>query len=250
MGSLILREMRSRFGRRQLGYFWSIIEPAMYGGIAVVWFLLSNRVAQVDMPQVLFLLTGATPWFFFYRLDQFIRFAITRNTGLLYHPAISPFYLILGRFFLEIPTGIFFIGLVFVLYRIGMNDPRAYPVNWPPVLAAIALDAWLAFGIGGSIATILIRYEGLGWSLGFAVRIIFMTSGVHFVPDYAPPQWQPIIFWNPMTHIVMLFRMGFSSGYPAHHLNVPYTIVCLLILTLLCMVLERFWGRKWVETAS
>jgi capsular polysaccharide transport system permease protein len=151
---------------------------------------------------------------------------------------------------LEIPTGIFFIALVFVGYGIGFNEPRAFPVYWPPVLGALGLLSMAAFGVGGSIAAILLRYEGVGWSLGFGVRIIAMTGGINFVPDYAPPAWQPIIYWNPMTHIVMLFRTGFAPTYPAHHLDVPYAITVLVCLILVSLLMERFMARKWVEASG
>jgi capsular polysaccharide transport system permease protein len=247
MTALILREMQSRYGDRGLSYIWGILEPAMYVAVAVLWFSVTNRIVMVGMPISLFLMTGIAPYILFYRVDQFVRTSIIANTGLLYHPSIAPLHLMLGRFFLEGPTEIFFLCFVFVGYGIGWNEPRAVPVDFGPIIEALGLDLLFAFGVGGAIAPIMIRFPGVGWTLGFLVRIIFMTAGVHYVPDYAPTAWQPIIFWNPMTHIITLFRTGFIPTFPSHHLSPLYALTVGGGLLLTALWLERYFGRQWIE---
>ncbi len=248
--AIALREMRGRFGRRRLGYVWSFIEPTLYGSTALAWFVLSGSVTPVDLPQILFLLTGFAPWFFFYRLDQYVRFAYARNVAMLYHADVRPLHLLLGRWFLEAPTGLFFIGLVFLGYCLIMNEPRAIPHNWGAIAVALALDALMALGFAGIIGTVLLRFEGLGWALGFSVRVVFMTAGLNFVPDYLPVQWQPIVFWNPMTHIIIEFRRGFLPEYPSHLLDLGFVIDFTLGLILIALILERFVARQLVKHTS
>ena len=247
MGALVLREMQSRYGDRGLSYLWGLLEPGLYVSLALIWFTVTQKVIMVGMPLPLFLMTGIAPYILFYRVDQFVRMSIVANTGLLYHPAISPLHLILGRFFLSAPTELFFICILFLGYYIGWHEPRAIPVDFTPVVESVGLDFLFALGVGASIAPILIRYPGLGWTLGFLVRVIFVTSGVHYVPDYAPIRYQSILFWNPMTHIIALFRRGFDPGYPAHLLNPLYALTVGAGMLLLALVLERFFGRQWIE---
>lgn len=247
ISSLVMREMQSRYGERGLGYFWGILEPAMYVGVAISWFIVTNKFVMVGWSMPLFLITGIAPYILFYRVDQFVRSSIVFNLGLLYHPSVSPLHLMLARFCLEAPTGIFFMFIIIFGYYLWSHDPMVIPVHPAAVVEAISLDLLFAFGVGGAIAPIMIRYPGLGWSLGFLVRVIYMTAGVHYVPDYAPKQWQPIIFWNPMTHIITLFRTGFGLNYPAHHLNAVYTLAWGGGLLFLALVMERYYGRQWIE---
>lgn len=247
IGALVLREMQSRYGDRGLSYLWALIEPGLYVGLAILWFTQTNRIVMVGMPLPLFLMTGVAPYILFYRVDQFLRTSIVANTGLLYHPSIAPLHLVLGRFLLAAPTEMFFLCLLFLGYYLGWHEQRAIPENFIPVIEALGLDLLFALGVGGSLAPIMVRYPGLGWTLGFLVRVIFVTSGVHYVPDYAPAQWQPIIYWNPMTHIIALFRTGFDASYPAHLLNPLYALSVGGGLLFLGLVLERYFGRQWIE---
>ena len=63
--ALILREMRTRFGRAQLGYLWALIEPTLFVLIFFALFALRGRTAVSGMPIALFLLTGTIPFIMF-----------------------------------------------------------------------------------------------------------------------------------------------------------------------------------------
>ena len=70
--ALMMRELKTRFGAKKLGYFWAIIEPAAQASIMAIMFSLIGRSSLSGVPVALFLISGIMPFKFFSK--QIFRF--------------------------------------------------------------------------------------------------------------------------------------------------------------------------------
>src|SRR5262249_40522821 len=119
--------MATRFGRRQLGYLWGLLEPAVFVLVLFVLFYLMNRKIETKMSLALVLLSGVFPWIIFYRTDNFIRSCIHSNLAVLYHPVLKPLHIYISRFVLEAATTVTFSVVALAVYGIVWRDPQAIP---------------------------------------------------------------------------------------------------------------------------
>jgi capsular polysaccharide transport system permease protein len=246
IGALVLREMATRFGRRQLGYLWGLLEPAAFAVVIFLIFILMDRRIQTTMPMGLFLLTGLCPWLLFYRTDNFVRGCVHANIAVLYHPVVVPLHLYISRFILEAGTTLTFAALAFIGYWIIWNQPLAIPQRPVLVVEGACLALAMGLGIGSCLAPLMLRFPGVAYLLGFSIRGLFLTSGIYYIPDYAPRMVRPVIAWNPLTNAIGLFRSGFVGFYPAHMLMPGYTVMVAMTLIFIGLVMERFYVRRWI----
>jgi capsular polysaccharide transport system permease protein len=246
IGALVLREMATRFGRRQLGYLWGLLEPAAFASVIFAIFIVMQRRIETTMPLGLFLLTGLCPWLLFYRTDNFVRACVHANITVLYHPVIVPLHLYISRFILEGATTITFAAFALIGYWIIWNQPQAIPQRPELVVEGACLSLAMGLGVGSCLAPLMIRFPGVAYMLGLGIRGLFLTSAIYYIPDYAPTMLRPVIAWNPLTHAIALFRSGFVGFYPAHMLTPSYTLMVAMTLIFIGLVMERFFVRRWI----
>jgi capsular polysaccharide transport system permease protein len=245
MTALILRETRGRYGRRQIGYVWALIEPGMYVMIAMTIFTITGREVMSEWPMPLFILTGMGPWMLFFRTDNYVRHCYGGIASLLYHPVLVPAHFMISQWLIETATVVTFVIIAFFIYGLFWDEPRAIPRFLAPVVFACIVAVLFGLGVGGSLAPLMVRWPGFAYVLGLFVRVLFLTSGVFYIPDYAPPLYKPVVYMNPMTHVIALFRQGFSAAYPAAGLDMGYALFVSLALIFVAFLLERFFVRHW-----
>jgi ABC-type polysaccharide/polyol phosphate export permease len=58
--------------------------------------------------------------------------------------------------------------------------------------------------------------------------------------------FRPIVYYNPMTHVIALFRQGFTDNYSNDAgIDPYYALFVALVLILVALVAERFFVRRW-----
>src|SRR5258708_22245121 len=81
VGALILREIKTRFWKNKMGYFWVVIEPSLH--IIVLFFVLTYVRGQTQssngMKPMETIASGVVPFFVFRTVASFIASSILAN---------------------------------------------------------------------------------------------------------------------------------------------------------------------------
>lgn len=241
--ALILREMRTRFGRAQLGYIWALIEPTLYVLLFLVLYELRGGKTASGMPIALFLLTGAIPFIMF--RDSMIRSmsAIQSNRPLLTFPQVAPIDLILGRVLLEIATTLvaFFLLILAISATFGsvkIADPLSV-LAWLLVLGLLGFGAGAAFG---ALAPLFPSIQQLVPSI--LVRPLFFISGIFFTAEMIPENLRQYAMLNPLLNLIELIRSAFFHGFDSPHADVGYVVFFTLILVCAGLAIQRALSKK------
>jgi len=113
--ALILRELKSRYGSRRLGFMWALIEPLIFISIFVAGFQLLGRQSQGGIPVPLFFVAGFSPFFMFRDIFGEVMSGTKGHQSLLMFPQVTRIDLLLSKLILAALVSV----VVFLTLLIG-----------------------------------------------------------------------------------------------------------------------------------
>ncbi|SEP40370.1 capsular polysaccharide transport system permease protein [Methylobacterium sp. UNC300MFChir4.1] len=224
--ALMLRDMRTRFGASLWGYGVVVLWPCVHVFMLIAIYTFQKLAAPLGDNRALFFATGAVPVLVFQYISREVMKAVIMNRPLTYYPQVKLFDVILARILVEIVTG--FLAMIVVcstLIIIGSD-----PIPSQPFTAMCGYVAAIILGIG--IGTINVAIIGFfpGWLIGYALFsiILYVSSGVMFLPSYMPDK---IYYWMKFNPALQLAEWVRSAYYPYAGIQVDYLYVIMFGLT-------------------
>jgi capsular polysaccharide transport system permease protein len=247
LAALVRRETRAHFGERRLGYLWAVIEPALHLLVYMVLFTyILRRHNPVGGSLPLFIVTGVTPYFMYYKQATYLAGSVVSNRSLLNLPLVKPFDIMIARAILEavIYLVVGFIMLL-TLYLAGVS--QAVPRD--PLTVAEAIGGIVTFGFGLGMINAVLREFIPSWPTLFAFFLgpLWLLSGLFFLVDEIPEPARGYLLYNPVLHFIIWFRSGFYPGYSLTYLDRSYALKWSSACLLLGLVLVRVAHRKLLE---
>jgi capsular polysaccharide transport system permease protein len=222
LGALVIREMGTKHGRSAGGYLWALLEPLAGNFLLSIIFSLALRTPPLGTSFMLFYATGIVPFSMFQTISKGISGAVKSNKGLLNYPVVTALDAVFAKFALTFMTML----LVAAVLMSGIIVFQHLHVSLD--LAAVALAFVCAALLGLGVGTLNCVLFGLypTWSNVWSVltRPLLFISGVLHTYDAAPPNFQAILWWNPLVHIVGMMRSGFYGFYDSSYISVSYVL--------------------------
>lgn len=224
--ALILRDMRTRFGASIWGYGVIVLWPCVHVFMLIAIYTFQKLAAPLGDNRALFFASGAVPVLVFQYVSREVMKAVIANRPLTYYPQVKLFDVILARILVEIVTGFLaLLVVVSVLVIIGSD-----PIPASPITAMCGYIAAIVLGIG--IGTINVAIIGFfpGWMIGYALFsiILYVSSGVMFLPSYMP---EKVYYWMKYNPAMQLAEWVRSAYYPYAGIQVDYLYVIMFGLT-------------------
>jgi capsular polysaccharide transport system permease protein len=219
--ALIVREMTTRYGNKFGGYMWAVLDPVLTIGILTTVISAVAKLPPLGRSFTLFFATGYAAFYMYRSTAEQCGGAVEANRALLNYPVVRPFDAILGRIFLQIAT-LFVVNMLLfggIFLFVPFNGVEVGPI----ILASI-----IAITLGAGVGSANIVWFHLSSTYqqiwGIINRPAFIVSGVFFLPETLPNPFRDILMWNPLVHIVGLFRTGFYPTYRADYVDMPYLV--------------------------
>ena len=222
IAALMIREMSSTYGKSAGGYAWAIAQPL--GGIVLlaVAFSLALRSPPLGTSFMLFYATGIVPFTLYNAVAGGVAGAVSSNRGLLTYPVVSVLDAVIAELLLNLLT----LGMVAVILFLGIIWFWELHVNFDPAAAVrgVALAAALGLGVG-SLNCVLFGFYPT-WKNVWRVltRPLFILSGVFFLFESAPREFQAVLWFNPLAHVIAVMRAGFYGSYEPAFVSYPYVL--------------------------
>lgn len=240
--AIMLRDIRARFFGSALGFLVMIAWPLSH----IVALLLVNtaagRAAPYGESSALFFATGVVPFMVFSYVSRFTMLGMITNKPLLMLPIINVTDILFGRVALEILSAVIVILILALSFWVlGIDFAPTYTIE---AFNALAASVLLGVGIGilGGIITAFAPIFFMIFSL-FTI-VLWMASGVLFVPDALPHQVAYWLSFNPALQCVEWMRSAFYEGYGASLLDKTYLIRWGVLSVLAGLLLERMVRGK------
>ena len=243
VSALFLRELKTRFGESRLGYLWIIIEPMMHIVMLLVIFsVFSNRM----MPQVpfpLFLVTGLVPYFLFQHIVNSLIGSIPANLALFSYKPVRPIAVYITRTMLE--TLIY--SVIFVLILIGyfwfgiLSVNIAFPLE---LMGVTILIVMFSMAIGIALSLLVHKIPSAKIAVKIVFTLLYFLSGIMYPLWIVPSEYVTYLEYNPVLHLIELFRESFFAYYP----HVDGISAALPVWMTLCIGFIGLWFYTKRET--
>lgn len=228
LGALMMRDLHTRFGRKNLGFVWLFVEPAFLGVLVGLMRVLRDRVLPAGINILAFAVIGYVIYYVFRTIVGRAASAAEANEPLLWHARVTLEDVMIARTILE--TGAVMAATVIFLVAIGIAFDT-WPTSWVQMALGIVMMSLLAHGLG----LIVLSLTQFGVSTVdrivhplLYVSIIF--TGVFYMVWWMPHRLQWIVLVLPLVHIFEFIREGqFGPGMPYHY-DLGFVIMWILIL--------------------
>jgi capsular polysaccharide transport system permease protein len=235
--ALMLRNIRTRFGGHGLGYLLAIAWPIVHMLVFFATFILMGRTAPYGDSVILFIATGVVPFMSFSYLSRFMMMACIITRPLLGFPEVKVLDVLLASALLEALAACLVIILMIVIaWFVGIDF-----VPKDVVQAAFAFGAALLLGLGFGLVNGVLGLAVKVWPLfvGLQIIVLWIASGVAFVPDMLPQAARHALSYNPVLHVVEWMRSAYYEGYGDLILDRGYPIAFGMGAAFIGLLLER-----------
>lgn len=237
--ALMLREMSSTYGDSPGGYLWAVLEPL--GVITLLSFCFSLLIATPALGTnfILFYATGYLPFTLYQSVSITVARSIRFSKPLLFYPSVTWLDSVIARFTLNTLTQIM-AGFILLATILGVADTHTV-LDIQPILLAICLAALLGLGVGAMNCLLMGLFPVWEMIWSIITRPLFLASGILFIYEDMPPLIQDILWFNPLIHIIGLFRQGMYSLYNPIYISPLFVLgVALIHLALAMLLLRRY----------
>ena len=245
--ALFLREMKTRFGSKRLGYFWAILEPAAI--ILVFWamFGLALRAGLPGVDYPMFLLTGMLPYQLFANTLTKSMAAFESNQGLFNYRQVKPFDALVTRCLVECLVYLM-VFLILVAAGMALGFDAAID-DFLGLSLVLLLLVWFSFSMGLVCAVIGSFAENFKKVVGIVMRPLFFLSGIFFSASMLPPQYREILLLNPVLNFLELIRGHYFASFEPQGASYLYVFTWTMLSSLLGLWLYTHLKDRIVATS-
>ncbi len=242
VSALIVRFLVTRYGRRNIGFVWAIVEPMLLCLSVMTLWSFAKPASEHGVKVVALVLTGYMPLTLWRHTCQAGVHVLRNAVGLMYHRNITMIDTVLSRMALEfVSTTAAFIVVYAVLATLGIVEPIHDH--------GLVLAGWFAMGAlslgAGCVLAALTEYSEVVEKFVQPVQYILVpVSGCFYMLDWLPARVRDWAEWVPMVHAYEAIRDGFfGPAIPTHH-ALPYAgLVALLTIALGLVLIEAVRDR-------
>jgi ABC-type polysaccharide/polyol phosphate export permease len=242
IGALLMREVITRYGRHNIGFFWLFLEPMMFTvGVVALWSLVQSSHGA-RLPIVAFAVTGYSSVLLWRNMPNRLVGAVGPNLALMYHRNVKVIDLYIARVALEaVGATISFFVLATCFTLMGWMEP---PEDIGTVLLGWFMLAWFGAALAVLIGAVSERSEIIEKVWHPLTYLMFPLSGAAFMVDWLPPVGQQAALYLPMVHGVEILREGYFGSAVRAHYDLAYMAGFCLVLTFFGLLQERHISRR------
>jgi capsular polysaccharide transport system permease protein len=243
--AILMRDMRTRFGRTHLTYLVAIGWPLSHLAGMILAFTMVNRLLPFGTDSTVFITTGVLPYVLCLYPSRMMAIMMNHTGGALQFPIVHSIHLIVARSILEGLTAFaVVIVLVFVLW---CADVEIMPNDVPGALLAIYAAVFFGLTIG-TLTTVL---RAIFKTAGYVVMVLtmvglYLSSGVYVSLTPSSETMRTLIGLNPIYQLVTWMRSAYFETYPAVPLDKHYVVLLSLFLLSLGLLGERLFRGKFL----
>lgn len=207
VSALALQELRVRYKRSVLGFFWALLNPLFMMAILTVVFTYIMRV-KIQAYSI-FMLSALLPWTLFNQALTYSAESIVSHAHLLKKMYIAKTIFPVAAVLANIINFSLSMIPLFVL-MIALR----FPLHWTWIYIPVPLFGLLLFslGCGFFVAAANVFFRDVAHIIQIVLQGWFYLSPVIYSVDFVPHRYQWLFHLNPMVYTLNGFRLAIYYG--------------------------------------
>ena len=201
IGELVKRDLKLKYRRSFLGYFWSLLNPLMMMTVMMVVFSYMFRFNIENYP--LYLICGQTVFNFFNESTNKAMYAILDNAPLLkkvYVPkCVFPLARVLSCF-TTMALSLLAVLIVMVFTRVRLHFSML--LFFVPLLFLL----FFASGMGMILSGLAVKFQDVTHLYSVFTMVLMYATPIFYPIEAVPQKVASVIRLNPLYTIIYLFR--------------------------------------------
>lgn len=204
--NLVAQELRLRYQRSVLGFFWTLLNPILM--MVTLTVVFSQLLDQDPGKYALTLFAGLVPWGLLSSTLTECAFCIIQNEGLIRKIYVPKLIFPLTRVLVNVVTTVFSFGALFLLLA-PLGARFTAPMLLLPVI--MALFTVFSLGLGLVVATMNTFYRDCSHLVAvFLQAWYFATPILYPASRFARVPW--MLWGNPAYPFIRLFQLVICEG--------------------------------------
>lgn len=204
---LISNSIKTRYKRSVLGVLWTLLNPLLTTIVLTVALSQLFKFQVANYP--VYLLSGLIAWTFFSQTITDIMGTVVWGSNLvkrIYVPRTIFALSVVGNGLINIALSL--IPLVVIMMFVGQ------PLHWTLLLLpfAVVILAMFATGLALLLATLAVYFVDLVEMIKILLTAWFYLTPIIYPMDVVPPKFAWMIYLNPMSYLVEVFRSLIYNG--------------------------------------
>ena len=226
--ALMIREIFTRFGRKNIGFMWMLLEPTMFAfAVVAMWGMIGNHT-RGGIQLAPFLLTGYMPLTLYRHMVGMLMRSMQSNAPLLYHRQITVLSIYMSRVMVEfLGASAAFVFCLTVTYIAGFAEP---PAEFGTMVGGWFLYAWFSASLGMLMGGLSERSELVDKIWTPLSYISIPISGTFFMLNWVPDKYRDLLTWVPQINGVEMIRGGYYGISVTTYFDPLYLAYCNAIL--------------------
>jgi len=213
LSELTQREIKSRLSHSAAGLLWLVVTPILLLAVYAFVFgvIFKARAPEgLGFPFIVWLAIGLWPWLAFSESTLRAAQAIRQHGALISKISINRSVLVIS-----VLSGTFLLHLVGYAVVLGILEIRGIDLTWQglPYAVLIMLTLYgLAAGLGLLLASAQVFIRDLEQLLPILFMLWFFLTPILYAPELLPPDFQQLLWINPMTWWIEELRAALIHG--------------------------------------
>jgi lipopolysaccharide transport system permease protein len=244
------RDTVANYKQSLLGPLWFVIQPLITTLVFTIVFGGIMSLPTDGLSPFIFYFAGILCWQSFVTNLTRTSDTLTNNAGLyskVYFPRlVLPISTVISNLIVfGIQFAVFVALLVLFKLRGAPVQPSIFVFLLPLLLLQIGA---CGLGIGLIVSTLTTRYRDLSYLLGYITQIWMYATPIAYPLSGVPQKWLWLIYLNPMTAIVQMFRHLLLGSEAPDVWMMSYSIAVSALAISLGLVLFTRIERTFMDT--
>lgn len=235
--SLVIRNLKLKYQRSVLGFFWTLLNPLFMVAVLVMVFTYVVRIPLSNYWA--FLISGFFVWNFMQQSLSVSTYIFAEHANLIRSIAFPKEVLIISAVLTRLVE--YLAELLLVAIILVLVHHQGLPASFCMLPLLILVQLLLGVGLAMPIATIAAFYNDVQHAIPIVLMAFFYISPVFYPVGLIPESFQSIYLTNPVAQLLTLYHAVLYEGnFPSVALLGKTVLVSTMIALVGFIIFSRF----------
>ena len=211
---LVAKDLKLRYSRPMLGFFWALILPFSTILIYFVIFSLFLKMQIEEAPFILYLMTAVFTWRFFQESLGGATTSLLDNKGLLREARFPAYFIPLA---VVLANAVNFLPPLMVMIVTALFLLKGLPASILLLPVVLAIHFMVTAGLALILSILYLKWRDVKYILEAVLLFLFYLTpafySIALVKGTLPPLLFRLYLWNPFTGILNCYRFSIIKGF-------------------------------------